>query len=244
MMSPRHHAFEALRALPAVGRTHPFAIFPALLALLCVAIAVPAQAATKVESDQDKTFYFIGTLTAPMLEIFALSDDELELVLRGIRDTLRGESIALDQEEFAPKLRLLQEERQKVALAIEAKKSGEYLVQQSKLEGAESTPSGLIFTELEAGSGEKPAASSKVRVKYEGRLRDGTIFDAGTTDFPLDKVIPCWKEGVSRVKVGGKARLVCPAEIAYGNRGAPPKIRPGAALTFDVELLEIVEGGE
>ena len=241
MMSPRNHACEALRALPAVGGAHPFATLLALLALSGLPLAVPAQAEPSIENDEDKTFYFIGTLTAPMLEMLALSDEELELVLRGIRDTVRGEAIPIDPEELGPKLRLLQEDRQKAVLAIEAKKSAEYLVQQSKLEGAESTPSGLIFTEIEAGTGSKPAATSKVRVKYEGRLRDGTIFDARTTEFPLDNVIECWKEGVARVKVGGRARLVCPAEIAYGNRGAPPKIRPGAALTFDVELLEIIE---
>ena len=241
MMSRRPHACEALRALPAVGRTHPFATLLALLALLCLPLAVPAQAAPAIENDEDKTFYFIGTLTAPMLERLALSDEELELVLRGIRDTVRGESIPIDPEELGPKLRLLREERQKALLKIEAKKSGDYLVQQSKLEGAESTPSGLIFTEIETGDGSQPTSTSKVRVKYEGRLRDGTIFDSRTAEFPLNGVIACWTEGVARLKVGGKARLVCPAEIAYGNTGRPPVIPAGAALTFDVELLAIVE---
>jgi len=170
-----------------------------------------------------------------------LSDDEIELVLRGIRDTARGEPLPINPEDFGPKLRTLQEERQKAALEIESKMSAEYLVAESKKKGAESTPSGLIFTEIEAGSGAKPSATSKVRVTYTGRLRDGSVFDARTAEFPLNGVIPCWTEGVARVKVGGKARLVCPADLAYGSNGMLPVIPPGAALTFDLELLEIVE---
>jgi FKBP-type peptidyl-prolyl cis-trans isomerase FkpA len=180
-------------------------------------------------------------LTARPLKMLQLSDDEIDLVLRGIEDTARGEPLPIDPEEFASKLRLLQEERRKAGLEIEAKESGEYLVAQSKLEGAEATPSGLIFTEIEVGNGSQPTATNTVRVKYTGRLRDGTIFDERTAEFPLNGVIPCWTEGVARVKVGGKARLVCPSEIAYGNNGMPPIIPPGAALTFDVELLEIIE---
>jgi FKBP-type peptidyl-prolyl cis-trans isomerase len=84
-----------------------------------------------------------------------------------------------------------------------------------------------------------------VKVHYVGTLRDGTVFDSsrerGTpAQFPLNRVIPCWTEGVQKMKVGGKGRLTCPASIAYGDRGAPPKIKPGAALAFEVELLEIL----
>ena len=233
----RQRACEALRALHAARRPH-LLVLAALLALL---LAVPAQAEPEVESDEDKTFYVVGIRTAQLLLPLLLSDEELELVLRGIRDTAQGEPLDIDPEEFGPKLRLLQEDRQKAGLKIESKKSSEYLVQQSKLKGAESTPSGLIFTEIEAGTGAQPTATSTVSVKYEGRLRDGTIFDARTAEFPLNGVIACWTEGVARLKVGGKARLVCPSEIAYGNTGRLPVIPPGAALAFDVELLEVIE---
>jgi len=84
-----------------------------------------------------------------------------------------------------------------------------------------------------------------VKVNYKGTLRDGTVFDSSyerkaPVTFGLKQVIPCWTEGLQKMKAGGKAKLVCPAQIAYGDRGAPPLIKPGAALTFDVELLEIV----
>jgi FKBP-type peptidyl-prolyl cis-trans isomerase FkpA/FKBP-type peptidyl-prolyl cis-trans isomerase FklB len=85
-----------------------------------------------------------------------------------------------------------------------------------------------------------------VKVHYHGTLIDGTVFDSSVqrgqpATFPLNGVIPCWTEGVQRMKVGEKSRLVCPSQIAYGDRGAPPKIKPGATLVFEVELLEIVK---
>jgi FKBP-type peptidyl-prolyl cis-trans isomerase FkpA/FKBP-type peptidyl-prolyl cis-trans isomerase FklB len=85
-----------------------------------------------------------------------------------------------------------------------------------------------------------------VKVHYHGTLSDGTVFDSSVkrgepATFPLNGVIPCWTEGVQQMKVGGKSRLVCPSELAYGDRGAPPLIRPGATLVFEVELLEILK---
>jgi FKBP-type peptidyl-prolyl cis-trans isomerase FkpA len=229
------HSFLASPTL-FLASSKPF--FASLMALL---VAAPALAAPEIESERDKTFYVIGMLTARPLKMLLLTNDEVELVLKGIRDTARGEPLPIDPEDFASQLRALQEERHLAGLEIESKVSGEYLLAQSKLDGAESTPTGLIFTEIAAGSGSQPTAANKVRVKYVGTLRDGTVFDERTAEFPLSGVIPCWTEGVARVKVGGKARLVCPSELAYGNNGMPPIIPPGAALTFEVELLEILE---
>jgi FKBP-type peptidyl-prolyl cis-trans isomerase len=96
-----------------------------------------------------------------------------------------------------------------------------------------------------AGEGAQPGPTDKVKVHYHGTLRDGTVFDSsvdrGTpAEFPLDRVIPCWTEAVTQMKVGGKRRIVCPAAIAYGSRGMG-QIPGDAALVFEVELLEIVE---
>ena len=103
-----------------------------------------------------------------------------------------------------------------------------------------------VVKTIKEGSGPKPAATDKVKVHYQGTLTDGTVFDSSIkrgepATFPLNGVIKCWTEGLQEVKVGGKARLVCPANIAYGDRGSPPTIKPGATLVFDVELLEIVK---
>jgi FKBP-type peptidyl-prolyl cis-trans isomerase FkpA len=106
------------------------------------------------------------------------------------------------------------------------------------------TPSGLQITELRAGDGPSPKATDTVVVHYHGTFEDGSVFDSSVERgakavFPLNRVIPCWTEGVQRMRVGGKSRLVCPPEIAYGARGAPPRIPPNATLVFEVELFEI-----
>jgi FKBP-type peptidyl-prolyl cis-trans isomerase FkpA len=111
--------------------------------------------------------------------------------------------------------------------------------------GASVAPSGLVFRSLKEGKGPQPEASDVVSVHYRGSFPDGKEFDSSysrgkPTSFPLNRVIKCWTEGVQRIKVGGKAKLTCPAAIAYGDRGTPGgPIPPGAVLQFEVELLAI-----
>ena len=114
----------------------------------------------------------------------------------------------------------------------------------AKEAGAVVTKSGLVFRSLKDGSGANPSASDVVKVHYKGTFPDGKEFDSsysrGTPiEFPLNRVIPCWTEGVQRMKVGGKAKLTCPSQIAYGERGAGGGIPPNATLLFEVELLGI-----
>ena len=115
----------------------------------------------------------------------------------------------------------------------------------AKEPGAETTASGLIFRSLKEGTGAQPKATDTVRVHYRGTFLDGKEFDSSfkrnqPAEFPLNRVIPCWTEGVQKLKVGGKAKLTCPPKIAYGERGAPGVIPPNATLQFEVELLGIV----
>ena len=114
----------------------------------------------------------------------------------------------------------------------------------AKEEGAVLTPSGLVYRSLKDGSGASPTASGKVTVRYKGTFPDGRELDSSykrgqPIDFPLNRVIACWTEGVQRMKVGGKAKLTCPPEIAYGARGAGNAVPPNATLLFEVELLGI-----
>jgi FKBP-type peptidyl-prolyl cis-trans isomerase FkpA len=107
------------------------------------------------------------------------------------------------------------------------------------------TPSGLVFQSLQAGKGNAPTATDRVRVHYRGTFADGREFDSSykrgqPTEFPLNRVIPCWTEGVQRMQPGGKARLTCPPAIAYGERGAGGVIPPNATLQFEIELLEVL----
>jgi FKBP-type peptidyl-prolyl cis-trans isomerase FkpA len=112
--------------------------------------------------------------------------------------------------------------------------------------GAAVTPSGLVYRQITAGTGESPAATDRVRVHYRGTLADGKEFDSShkrgqPAEFALNRVIPCWTEGVQKMKVGGKAMLTCPPGIAYGERGAGGVIPPNATLQFEVELLGVVK---
>ena len=114
----------------------------------------------------------------------------------------------------------------------------------AKEAGAVVTPSGLVYRSLKDGTGASPTASDKVKVHYRGTFPDGKDFDSSykrneAIEFPLNGVIKCWTEGVQRMKVGGKAKLTCPAAIAYGERGAGGVIPPNATLLFEVELLAI-----
>ncbi len=110
--------------------------------------------------------------------------------------------------------------------------------------GATTTASGLIYRSLSVGKGASPQATDTVEVHYRGTFADGKEFDSSykrgkPTSFPLNRVIPCWTEGVQKIKVGGKARLTCPAALAYGERGANGVIPPNTPLQFEVELLGI-----
>ncbi len=139
-----------------------------------------------------------------------------------------------------------------LCLAIAAPAFGEvsragrnYLEKAAATKGAERTASGAIVIMLKTGTGAQPTPSNTVQVHYTGRLIDGRIFDSSVrrgrpASFPLSGVIPCWTEGVQKIKVGGKARLVCPPETAYGAAGAPEAIPPNSVLDFEVELLSIV----
>ncbi|WP_321914466.1 MULTISPECIES: FKBP-type peptidyl-prolyl cis-trans isomerase [unclassified Paraburkholderia] len=104
-------------------------------------------------------------------------------------------------------------------------------------------PSGVVVEHLKQGTGPQPAATDVVRVNYRGTLANGTEFDSsdkhgGPASFPLNRVIPCWTQGVQKMKVGGKAKLTCPAATAYGDRAVGP-IPPNSDLTFEIELLGI-----
>ena len=219
----------------------PFAV----AALLLAACTQQAPAKSSPKTDDEKTVYALGLAISKSLETFKLSPAELELVVAGLRDSAAGKTeIKLEEK---------QQDIQKLAMArraaagAEAGKAGvAYLEKAAQAAGAVKTASGLIYVPLTEGTGASPAATDKVKVNYEGKLVDGKVFDAsarhgGPASFPLNGVIPCWTEGVQKMKVGGKARLVCPAALAYGDRGAGADVPPGATLDFEVELLEILK---
>ena len=136
--------------------------------------------------------------------------------------------------------KLTEAEIEIVALGLHAEDG---VAEQANLPGAQRSDSGVVVIPMTEGTGESPTATSTVRVHYHGTLRDGSVFDSSVDrgepiSFPLSNVISCWTEGVQKIKVGGKAKLVCPSETAYGDQGSG-SIPGGAALAFEVELLAI-----
>jgi FKBP-type peptidyl-prolyl cis-trans isomerase FkpA len=207
--------------------------------------AAPATSASpQTWTDEQKLFYALGLSIGRSVSVFDLSPEELEFLRAGLYAQVKGETPAVPLEEYGPKFQELAKERG-VRKATAEKERGKAFQEKAAQEpGAVRTESGLIYQELRAGTGESPKAANVVKVHYRGTTIDGKEFDSSykrnePARFPLNGVIPCWTEGVQKMKVGGKARLVCPSDIAYGERGAPPSIPGGATLLFEVELLEV-----
>jgi FKBP-type peptidyl-prolyl cis-trans isomerase FkpA len=203
-----------------------------------------ASAAGQPQTEEEKTLYALGLTIGRSLSVFSLTPAQLEFVRAGLYAQVKGEKPAVSLEEYGPKIQAMATARQSAKSEAEKKRGEEYLAKAAKEKGAEKTASGLIYQQLKAGTGPSPTATDTVKVHYRGTLIDGKEFDSSykrnePASFPLNGVIPCWTEGVQKMKAGGKARLVCPSAIAYGDRGSPPEIPGGATLIFEVELLEV-----
>jgi FKBP-type peptidyl-prolyl cis-trans isomerase FkpA len=229
-----------------VSRALAIAAATGVLAGSAVAPPARAQTAPELKTEEQKTIYAIGLAVAGSLSSFALSPAELDLVKAGLTDGVLNKQRQVDLQAYGMKIQELQRARATVVAQAE-QKAGQAVVDKAAAEkGATKTASGLVLVPIKPGTGPAPKASDRVKVHYHGTLADGTVFDSSVqrgepATFPLNGVIPCWTEGLQLMKVGGKSRLVCPANLAYGDRGSPPRIKPGSTLTFEVELLEIVK---
>jgi FKBP-type peptidyl-prolyl cis-trans isomerase FkpA/FKBP-type peptidyl-prolyl cis-trans isomerase FklB len=216
--------------------------------LLFVALlAVPAVAAgPDLRTEDQKTLYALGLAISQNLASFTLSETELEILKAGLTDGILHRERKVDLQAYLSKIQEMQRARG-VAFAATEKKAGQAFLDKAAAEkGAAKTASGLVITTITPGSGPSPKATDTVKVHYRGTLTDGSVFDSSVergqpATFPLSGVIRCWTEGLQLMKVGGKSRLTCPSDLAYGDRGSPPRIKPGATLVFEVELLEIVK---
>ncbi len=221
---------------------------PALIVAATLVIPAACAKPPKLVTDDDKTLYALGVLLSKNLEAFELTPKEIELVKAGLEDGVLGKPEQVDVEKFGENVQKMHNTRM-AALVEKDKKAGtDYLTKAGGEAGATKTASGIVVKTITAGTGAAPAATDEVKVHYEGTLVNGKVFDSSVkrgepATFPLNGVIPCWTEAVQLMKVGGKARIVCPSELAYGERGSPPQIRPGSTLIFEVELLDIVKPG-
>jgi FKBP-type peptidyl-prolyl cis-trans isomerase FkpA/FKBP-type peptidyl-prolyl cis-trans isomerase FklB len=216
------------------------------IAALAVILALPVaatQAATP-KSEDEKTLYALGILLSRDLGPLGLNEQELEMVAAGMSDAALGREPQVDLATYGPQIQTFAQARVAASASVEKEAAAKFVADMAATDGARTTDSGLVFIDLESGEGASPTATDTVKVHYHGTLRDGTVFDSSVDrgepiSFPLNGVIPCWTEGLQLMKVGGKARLICPSDIAYGERGAGAKIKPGAALNFEVTLIGI-----
>jgi FKBP-type peptidyl-prolyl cis-trans isomerase FkpA len=214
------------------------------------ALAQPSDAPTRqlplAAEEQQKLLFALGVSLGRSVESFALSPEELKVVARGLQE---AGSTTEDVDALLPQLKAFELRRRSQRLVQEKERGRAYVAELlAREKAAVQTPSGLVYQVVSEGIGPSPTAVDTVRVHYRGRLIDGREFDSSyrtgqPAQFALRAVIPCWAEGVQRMKTNGRARLVCPASIAYGDKGSPPQIPGGATLLFDVELLDVVPRG-
>lgn len=218
--------------------------------LLSLSVAACAETATemdtsaKLETENDKLCYTLGQGIAGRLAMNGMfTDAEVKIVAQGLTDALVGREAAVPQEEYVTKLNdFVKNKKKKHAEGLKLVGAA-FLEKAAAEEGAIQTASGLVYQELSPGTGAQPKATDTVTVHYTGTLADGTVFDSSITrgepsSFPLNGVIDGWTEGIPLMKVGGKARLVIPSDLAYGVKGRPG-IPPNATLVFEIELLAI-----
>ncbi len=235
----------------------PWPLIAPFLALILAAPACAQETATAAADDppaaletwDEKASYAIGLNIGSNLGAGDLDLDK-DLLLRGFLDSLEG-TAALEEAEIDEVLGELNQKMQEhadrarqAAMMENTAKSAAFLAEKAREEGIVKTDSGLLYRELRAGSGDSPTANQTVTVHYRGTLIDGTVFDSTydrdqPTTYPVSGFIAGWSEALQLMKPGARWELFIPAELAYGADGSPPAIPPAAALTFELELLEV-----
>jgi FKBP-type peptidyl-prolyl cis-trans isomerase FkpA len=207
--------------------------------------ATPSAAASspKLETDDQKTLYALGLLLGRNIKVFSLTPEELAFVLDGLHDSVAGAKPQVELDTYGPKVNDLAQKRNAAQVEITKQKGQEFADKVAAEKDTTKTPSGIVIRVITPGTGDSPTADATVKVNYEGKLVDGTIFDSSIqrgqpVEFPLKSVVPCWTEALQKMTKGEKAQIVCPASLAYGDKGSPPVIPAGATLSFEVELLD------
>lgn len=213
------------------------------LAVLCGGLAVAAE--PPLPTADARTLYTLGQLISRTLENFTLTAEELDYVRLGLEDGVLQRDPKVNLAAEAPRLHEMQTARRSAQLEQQRSQAAQYLATTAAAPNVIRYDNGILVEPVVEGAGATPSTNDYVSVHYEGRLIDGTIFDSSRARgepavFAVQGVIPCWSQALPNLRVGSRVHLTCPAELAYGDRGVPPSIKPGATLIFDLELLGLV----
>jgi len=203
----------------------------------------------ELKSEDDKTFYAMGFMLGGNLQRLSLTDAEIAALYKGISMAAKNEKSEVDMAKYQNRIQEVFKSRMDKVSQKEKDSGKNYLEKFVGQEGATKTASGLAYKVIKEGTGATPSAEDVVEVHYHGTLLDGTVFDSSvergkTISFPLNRVIKGWTEGLQTMKEGGKSKFVIPADLAYGEAGAPPKIPGGATLVFEVELFKVTKAAD
>jgi FKBP-type peptidyl-prolyl cis-trans isomerase FkpA len=201
-------------------------------------------AEVSLQTDDQKTLYALGVAIASRIPPFNPTPEEIALIEAGMSDGLSGATPRIDMATWVAKIEPFLQAHVEAAAKTEEAAGDKYRAEAAKQPGAVTTDSGMIFFEVTPGDGPQPTDSDSVQIHIKGTLANGKVFDSsidrGEPETLAVNSLPCFSEGLKRMKVGEKAKLICPPDLAYGNRGKPPWIPPGATVTFEVQLLGIV----
>lgn len=193
----------------------------------------------------------IGLSVDNLLKKQNANNFDKDIMLQAMMNFLNKDSLLISEEQVMVVLNDYMSKKFELAKTTNLEEGQKFLEEQKQKEGVKSTNSGLLYEVIKEGDGKSPVATDIVKVKYEGKLINGTIFDSTeknnegeAIEFPLNRVIPGWTEGMQLMKEGGKYRFYIPSNLAYGERGAGSDIGPNQALIFEVELLEVKPANE
>lgn len=253
-VSPRNTALIATTALVllAAGCNKP-GDKPAADKAATDAKAVDGKQIPGLATEKEQASYMIGMMMGKQLE--PMKDEvDVDTIVKAIKSTLAGEKLLLDDKQakevsdaFGQKMQAKQIAKMMADAKTNLEAAQAFFAENGKKPGVKTTASGLQYQALTEGTGAKPTATDTVRVHYKGSLLDGKTFDSSydrgqPVTFPLDQVVPGWKEGIQLMPVGSKYKLWIPGNLGYGEKGTPGgPIGPNATLVFEVELLEIIK---
>jgi FKBP-type peptidyl-prolyl cis-trans isomerase FkpA len=203
-------------------------------------------ASAEPSTERQKILYAMGALLGRPVASLALPEEDLAWVRQGLSDSAAGRPLRVSPDSFGPQLSDFTKKRLAEVAALQKMKDAPFFDREAALPGTVRQPSGLLYRQTRAGTKPGPGEKGQVVVSYTGSLTDGTVFDTSRTlgrpvVFDLEKVIPCWQKALPLMKAGGQARVVCPAELAWGEIGHPPFVKPGATVVYDVELVDVLK---